>query len=183
MNSVLSRLNQRSILVVILAVSAALLSVLATTVVQTAQAQVAGGAVHGDVLWIDMYGDAHAMPWAQVTATSATEQPVVTYTTDGTFGMWLFVGTWDITASSSPGFIPQTISGVVVTSGSSTSLEFTLEPSGRPIPELPPWVQPLVLVLAVMVTAIAVRRYKPRTRGQRQPRQPSEQLQSTSGLC
>jgi len=116
------------------------------------------------VYWIDMYGDAYPMAWAQITANDGANPPIVAYTTDGTYAMWLPEGTYDLTASSPPGFFPDTRSGIVISPGSSTGLDFTLKPTGEPIPELPPWAQPLILLGAIMVTALAVRRYRIRPR-------------------
>jgi len=120
--------------------------------------------VYGGVYWIDQYGNMHPMAWAQVTADDGASQPIVAYTTDGSYEMWLPPGTYDITASSDPGFYPESAPSIVVSPGSSTSIDFTLEPTGRPIPELPPWSQPVIVLATLMITAIAVRRHKTRTR-------------------
>lgn len=149
-------------LIVVLALSAAILSVSVSSIQRV---RAVGGCVHGVVLWLDQYNDAHPMAWAQVTAENGRLPPITAYTTDGTYVMWLPEGTWSITASSSPGFFPDAKSGVVVSPGSSTGIDFFLKPTGQPIPELPPWAQPLILLCAVLITAVAVRRHKaePRT--------------------
>lgn len=117
----------------------------------------------GMVLWTDQYGNARPMAWAQVTADDGVSPPVIAYTTNGTYMMWLPAATYDITASSEPGFFPETKTGIVVSPGSSTGIDFTLKPTGQPIPELPPWSQPLIVVCAVAVTIAALRRHKTRT--------------------
>ena len=103
------------------------------------------------------------MAWAQVTADDGNSPPIVAYTTDGSYLMWLPTGTYNITALSEPGFFPDSVANVVVSPGSSTSIDFTLEPTGEPIPELPPWAQPLILLCVISITAITVRRYRKRT--------------------
>lgn len=122
-----------------------------------------GGSVGGTVYWIDQYGNALLMPWAQVTADDGVSQ-ITAYTMDGTYVMWLPVGTYDVTASSPPGFAPDTRSGIVVSPGTSTNLDFQLNPTGQPIPELPSWSQPLVVLVTLAVTVLAVRRYKIRSK-------------------
>ncbi len=157
-----SDLKHKIMLILLLAVSAGILSVM-TSGIPTGHA--AGGSVYGVVLWTDQYGNVRPMAWAQVTADDGAQPPVTAYTTNGSYGMWLPEGMYDITASSSPGFYPATVSGVVVSSGSSTALDFTLQPTGEPIPELPPWAQPLILLCAIVITAVTVRRHKNRSRG------------------
>lgn len=154
-------MKQETLLIVFLALSASLLSMLVYTA-PTVRAE--SGSVHGMVLWIDQYGNAHPMSWAQVTADDGSNRPIIAYTTDGTYMMWLQAGTYNITASSSPGFFPASAAGVVVSPGSSASIDFTLVPTGKPIPELPPWAQPLILLCAMMITVLAVRRYRVRPR-------------------
>jgi len=148
-------------LMVLLALVAGILS---AVVGATPMVRAESGSVQGVVLWIDQYGNAHNMAWAEVTADDGVLPPVVAYTTDGAYTMWLPAGTYDITAASEPGFFPETVTGVVVSPGSSTSIDFTLEPTGEPIPELPPWSQALVAVCAVTVTIVVVRRHKTRTK-------------------
>jgi hypothetical protein len=103
------------------------------------------------------------MSWAQITASDGATE-VTTYTTDGSYVMWLLPGTYDITASSSPGFYSDTKSGIVVSQGSSIGLDFELQQTGQPIPELPSWSQPLVVMSTLTITAIAARRHKARAK-------------------
>jgi len=146
-------------LIVVLALLAGVLSIAASS---TPAVHAQSGSVQGTVYWIDMYGNLQAMPWAEITADDGAHPTVVTHTTDGTYVMWLPEGTYDITASSPPGFFPETVSSVVVSPGTSTGLDFTLKPTGEPIPELPPWAQPLMLLGAITITVLAVRRYRRR---------------------
>jgi hypothetical protein len=145
---------------IILTVTLLVAGVLATLAWGSPTAQaLAGGSVGGVVYWIDQYGNARLMPWAQITASDGVSQ-VTTYTTDGSYAMWLLPGTYDITASSSPGFAPDVKSGIVVSQGSSVSLDFQLNQTGVPIAEIPAWSQPLVVLFTLAITAVAVRRYK-----------------------
>jgi len=148
------------LLALLLALSAGVLSlVVSTTYVVAAD----GGYVEGGVYWIDQYDNMRPMAWAQVTADNGESPPIVAYATNGSYVMWLPAGTYDITASSDPGFYPKSAS-VVVSPGSSTSVDFTLEPTGKPIPELTPWTQPIIILVTLTITAVAVRRQKTRTR-------------------
>lgn len=154
-------MKRKTFLLVLLALSAGLLSVLVST---THVAQAAAGSVHGGVYWIDQYGNMNPMPWATVTANDGVSPAIVAHTTDGSYEMWLPPGTYDITASSDPGFYPDSAPNIVVSPGSSTGIDFTLEPTGKPIPELPPWTQPIIILGTLMTTALVVRRHKTRAR-------------------
>jgi hypothetical protein len=156
-----SELKRKTLLLALLALSAGVLSVLVST---TPVVRAEGGYVEGAVYWIDQYGNMRPMEWAQVTADDGSSLHIVAYTTNGSYEMWLPTGTYEITASSDPGFYPKSASSIVVSPGSSTSIDFTLEPTGRPIPELTSWTQPIIVLAALMITAVAVRRHKTRTR-------------------
>jgi hypothetical protein len=155
-----SELKYRTAMVIALVLFAGVLSAL---ICMTPAVRAYGGSLGGIVYWIDQYGNARPMPWAQVTADNGESPPVVAYTTDGNYSMWLPEGTYDITASSSPGFYPDSKPGIVVSPGYSVSLDFELKPTGQPIPELPPWSQPLVILATLAITAVAVRRRRIRT--------------------
>ena len=153
-------MKRKTLLLTLLVLSAGVLSVLIST---THVVGAVAGSVQGGVYWIDQYGNMRPMAWAQVTADDGNSPPIVAYTTDGSYLMWLPTGTYNITALSEPGFFPDSVANVVVSPGSSTSIDFTLEPTGEPIPELPPWAQPLILLCVISITAITVRRYRKRT--------------------
>jgi len=154
-------MKQTTALILLLALCAGILSVRVSAVPTVGAG---AGFVGGMVYWTDQYDNVRPMAWAQVVAESGVSPPVVAHTTDGAYSMWLPEGTYDITASSSPGFYPETISDVFVSPGSSASFDFFLKPTGQPIPELPYWAQPLVLLSALLITAISVRRYRTRPR-------------------
>jgi len=155
-----SDLKHRTVLIVLVALLASVLSV---AVYANHAAYAAPGSVRGTVLWIDQYGNARPMAWAEITADDGISSPHTTYTTDGTYTMWLPEGTYNMTASSSPGFYADSKSEIVVSPGSSTNIDFTLRPTGVPVPELPPWSQPIIVLGALMITVVAVRRHKTRT--------------------
>ena len=152
-------LKTKSVVVLVLAVLAGLLS---AAVLTTPNVHAMNGAVSGAVYWADQYGNLHLMSFAQITATDEGGSITTTSTTDGSYVLYLAPGIYTITAESSPAFFPDSESNVIVSPGSSTSLDFTLQPSGRPVPELPPWAQPLILLSAIVVTVVALRRYRPR---------------------
>jgi hypothetical protein len=157
-----SDLKRKTLLLALLMMSAGVLSVLIST---TPLVRAQGGSVEGKVYWIDQYGDAHPMAWARVTADDGASPSLVAYTTtDGSYMMWLPTGTYTITVLSSPGFYPESAPNIVVSSGSSTSVDFTLKPTGKPIPELLPCTQPIIILGMLMITAVAVRRHKTRAR-------------------
>lgn len=123
-----------------------------------------GGSVSGGVSWVDQYGNVRPMSYAQVTADDGVSPPTIAYTTEGSYVLWLPPGTYTLTASSDPGFYPESAPNIAVTPGSSTSIDFTLKPTGKPVPELPAWTQPIIVLGTLMTTALVVRRYKSRVR-------------------
>jgi hypothetical protein len=114
--------------------------------------------IRGTVYWYDQYGNLHPLPWAQVIAEGDGGEPaMVVSTTDGTYMMWVAPGTYNVTASSEPGYLPETHM-VTVSDGGSAAVNFQLEPSGEPIPEYPVSVQPVMLAVAALAAAIMIRR-------------------------
>ena len=114
--------------------------------------------IHGTVYWYDQYGNLHPLPWAQVIAEGDGGEPaMVVSTTDGTYMMWVAAGTYNVTASSEPGYLPESHM-VTVSDGGSEAVNFQLEPSGKPIPEYPVSVQPVMLAVAALAAAIMIRR-------------------------
>ena len=114
--------------------------------------------IRGTVYWYDQYGNLRPLSWAQVIAEGEGGEPtVVSSTTDGTYIMWVDPGTYKVTASSDPGYIPVSHM-VTVSPGSATAVDFQLEPSGEPIPEYPASLPPVMLAVAALVAAIMIRR-------------------------
>jgi hypothetical protein len=158
-------LKCKTLLLAFLALSGGLLFALVST---TPVARAEGGSVDGMVYYYDQWNDMHPMAWAQVTAYGAGSPPIIAYTTDGSYSMWLPAGTYTITASgpsgpSGPVFFPDS-HDVVVSDGGSTSVDFYLKPTGNPIPEFPQWTELIIIFGALMITAVAVRGQKNRIR-------------------
>jgi hypothetical protein len=158
-------LKRKTFLLALLALSAGVLCVLiSTTHVVAAE----GGYVEGKVYWIDQHDNMYLMAWANVTADNGESPPIVAHTTDGSYEMWLSPGTYNITASGplgplGPVYFPES-ANVVVSPGSSTSQDFYLKPTGNPVPEFPSWTGPIIILATLMITTVAVRRHKTRTR-------------------
>ena len=114
--------------------------------------------IRGTVSWFDQYGNVHPLAWAQVTAAGEGEAPTVTSsTTDGAYVMWVAPGTYNLSVSLDPGFVPQS-QMVTVPDGGAVVVDFELQPSGKPIPEYPSAVQPVMLVVATLAAAIVLGR-------------------------
>lgn len=113
--------------------------------------------IRGTVYWYDQFGNLHPLSWVQVTANGDGGITTAASTTDGTYMMWVAPGTYNVSASSEPGFIPQAHE-VTVTPGGVATVDFNLEPSGKPIPEYPSAVQPAMLVVAALAAMIMIRR-------------------------
>jgi hypothetical protein len=114
--------------------------------------------IRGTVYWYDQSGNLRPLSWVQVSATGEDGSPTVTSsTTDGNYMMWVAPGTYNVTAASDPGFLPQAHE-VAVTPGGVAMVDFYLQPSGKPIPEYPPSLQPVMLAVAALVAVIMIRR-------------------------
>ena len=112
--------------------------------------------IRGTVYWYDMYGNLRPLAWAQVIA-EGEARTVVSTTTDGTYIMWVVPGTYNVTVSLDPGYTPVS-KMVTVSPGGVVTADFQLEPSGKPVPEYPPLLQPAMLVVALLVAVIMIRR-------------------------
>jgi hypothetical protein len=118
--------------------------------------------ISGTVYWYDQYGDLHPFPWVQVVATSTDGGVTMeSSTTDGTYVLYVDPGTYNVTAASDPGYIPQSKTVYVSPGGVAAGVDFQLEPSGKPIPELP---APLVPVLFLVTMLAATMMLRPRRR-------------------
>jgi len=111
------------------------------------------------VYWYDMYGNLRRLPWALVTATSVGGGIAATSsTTDGTYALCVPPGTYNVIASSDPGFTPQSKMVTFSLGAMVTGIDFRLQPSGEPIPEYPaPFISAL-LIIAIIAAAIMIRR-------------------------
>jgi hypothetical protein len=115
-------------------------------------------AIQGTVYWYDQFGNLRPLPWAQVIAAGNGGEPTVaSTTTDGTYIMWVMPGTYNVTASLDPGYTPVS-QMVTVSPGGVAAVDFQLQQSGKPIPEYPSIVQPIMLGVATLAAALILRR-------------------------
>jgi hypothetical protein len=117
----------------------------------------AASSIRGTVYWYDQYGNLHPLPWVQVIATGEGGVTTASSTTDGTYMMWVPAGIYNVTASSDPGFIAESHE-IIVTPGGVAVVDFNLKPSGEPVPEYPPSLQHVMLVVAALAAIVLIRR-------------------------
>jgi hypothetical protein len=114
--------------------------------------------IRGTVYWYDMYGNLRPLPWAQVVAESDSGQPeTASTTTDGEYIMWVAPGSYNLTVSVDPAYTPES-KAVTVSDGGIVTADFELQPSGRPVPEYPSAVQPVMLLIAALAATVLIRR-------------------------
>lgn len=115
-----------------------------------------GGGIHGTVLGYDMYDQLTPLSWATVTAEIDGVVVAQANSQEGTYEM--FVPGGDILLIvQSPGYINQTVH-VYVSPGSSTTYNFTLDRSNKPIPEYPNEASIIFAAIALLTTLIMLRR-------------------------
>jgi len=139
------------------------LAVAHTQTVRNSQPTQYGGSgyVFGQVLGFDQYNYLVPISWAKVIATNGISVFAASTGGDGSYGMYLPAGYYNVTAVE-PGFVPHTIF-VAVSDGSSSSINFYLEQSHIPVPEFQPQMILIVMVVALTATLLAKRARK-RTR-------------------
>lgn len=111
--------------------------------------------VCGLVLGKNLQGDLRPIGFANVTAVAGIAK-ITQPTFDGSYCMFLPPGTYSLTAAS-PGYISKTIA-LAVTGGELNGIDFTLDPSGAPIPEFPLVPLPLLAALALFIVVTRLRR-------------------------
>jgi len=115
--------------------------------------------IGGTVYWYDQYGNLHPFSWVQVSATNQNGVVTVTSSTvDGTYTLWVTPGIYNVTASSDPAFIPQSKMVTVSSGGVAGGVDFQLQASGKPIPEYPASLPPIVLLITMTAAAVMIRR-------------------------
>jgi hypothetical protein len=118
-----------------------------------------GSGIGGTVYWADQYGNLYSFSWVQVSATSEDGVMTVTSSTvDGGYALFVGPGTYNVTASSDPAFIPQSKTVVVPIGGVVAGVDFELQPSGKPIPEYPAPLVPVLLLLTMLAATMMIRR-------------------------
>jgi hypothetical protein len=151
------------VVLVIIAITALLSTGLAfahTQIVGNSQPTQYGGSgyVFGQVLGFDQYNYLVPISWAKVIATNGIAAFAASTGGDGSYGMYLPAGYYNVTAIE-PGFVPHTIF-VAVSDGSSSSINFYLEQSHIPVPEFQPQMILIVMVVALTATLLAKRTRK-----------------------
>jgi len=116
------------------------------------------GYVYGQVLGFDQYNYLVPISWAKVIATNGVSVFASATGGDGSYGMYLPAGYYNVTAVE-PGFVPHTLF-VAVSDGSSSSINFYLEQSHIPVPEFQPQMILIVMVVALTATLLAKRARK-----------------------
>ncbi|MEM3507252.1 MAG: hypothetical protein QW589_00235 [Candidatus Bathyarchaeia archaeon] len=114
-----------------------------------------GGLVYGQVLGFNMYDELIPLEWAKVIAIDENEEIIESASTlkGGYYEMFLPVGKFKLKVEH-PGYISQSMD-ISISSGSSTSINFYLEPSGVPIPEFSyPMIQLLIVLTILAFLAI-----------------------------
>jgi hypothetical protein len=103
-----------------------------TTSGETTSSTTTISVIRGIVYGIDEYGNLRPLRSAQVTALNEHETSTVTSTTtDGAYTLWVPAGSYNVTASLQPAFIPQS-KMVIVGLAEASPLDFDLESSGIP---------------------------------------------------
>ena len=118
------------------------------------------GKIVGTVYWYDQYGNLHPFSWVQVRATGqdGAIADTASSTVDGAYMLWVPPGTYNVTASSDPAFIPQSKMVAVTDGGVAGGVDFQLQASGKPIPEYPASLPPIVLLITMTAAAVMIRR-------------------------
>ncbi len=120
-----------------------------------------GGMISGTVLGFNMYDQLEPVVWATVYAIG--QHTFVAYSSSGGFyQMFVPVGVYNVTVTQ-PGYVT-TSNRVVVSDGSATSINFTLEQSHLPVPEFQPNVTFIVMVLTLAGALFIRRRSTKRSR-------------------
>ncbi|MEM2896326.1 MAG: carboxypeptidase regulatory-like domain-containing protein [Candidatus Bathyarchaeia archaeon] len=108
----------------------------------------AGGLVYGRVLGFDMHESLKPISWAKVEALRGGSLIEVAYSSEnGHYEMYLPNGDYILKASSE-GYETKSMN-VTVSEGSSSYIEFKLEPTNTPIPEFSNFFYALILSLGV----------------------------------
>jgi len=120
-----------------------------------------GGMISGTVLGFNMYDQLEPVVWATVYAVG--QHTFVAYSSSGGFyQMFVPVGVYNVTVTQ-PGYVT-TSNRVVVSDGSATNINFTLEQSHLPVPEFQPNVTFIVMVLTLAGALFIRRRSTKRSR-------------------
>jgi len=115
-----------------------------------------GGTIQGDVLGFDMFNQLEPIAWATVTAQNGQYRLVAYSSSSGYYDMYVPAGHYNVSVSE-PGYKLGS-SFVVVSPGSSNSINFDLEESHVPVPEFPSGMISVIAVVALSAALLAMRR-------------------------
>jgi hypothetical protein len=119
----------------------------------------AGGFVQGQVYGFDMYDRLMPLEWVRVTAANAQYRFDTSTGANGTYGMFLPGGAFNLSVDA-PGYKPYSQS-IFVGEGSSSVINMYLYQSGVPVPELPTQALSLAVVFVIAAGLLTkVRKHK-----------------------
>jgi hypothetical protein len=126
----------------------------------SAQVMGGGGMIFGHVYGFDMWDGLVPLVWVTVTATNQNYQFQASTGGQGTFEMYVPVGTYNLTVDA-PGYSTYPLN-VSVSDGGSSAATFYFEQSHVPIPEFPTQALTLIIAMVLAVTLLSrKRRQKP----------------------
>ena len=107
-------------------------TVISSTTSTTATGTTTMSAIRGTIYWYNTYGNLHPLSWVQVTAISQEGVTIVTSSNvDGTYLMYVAPGTYNVTASSDPRYLPESRM-VIVPPNAVATVDLQLQSSGIP---------------------------------------------------
>jgi hypothetical protein len=115
-----------------------------------------GGMIKGTVLGFDMWDRLEPIAWAAVYANNGVRTFVAYSGSGGFYSMFVTAGVYNVTVTE-PGYKTYSNS-VVVSDGSVSSINFTLEQSHLPVPEFEPSMTFVVMVLTLAGVLVKRRR-------------------------
>ena len=123
---------------------------------QNQPAQYGGGYIQGYVFGYNMWDELVPLGWAEISASNDLYSFQYSSYTDGSYGFYLPVGTFNVTVDE-PGFAGQSRSLTVSDGSATTGFNFFLERSNVPVPEFPTEFFAVLMVVAIAGTLIAKR--------------------------
>lgn len=121
-------------------------------------AQAGGGHIRGYVYGFDMYNQLIPIVWADIVATN----DIYTFTAysgeGGYYELLLPTGSFTLTVSE-PGYKDYSMD-ISISNGSSTPINFYLEPSQTPIPEFSTYVAAITMIAAFASVLVLTRRVR-----------------------
>jgi hypothetical protein len=126
---------------------------------QTNQLGPGGGRLSGVVYGYDMWNELITLDWVPITASNSQFNATTYSEYGGGYGMYLPVGTFNVTASA-PGYTSYSQSVTVSNGASLNGINFYLEESHIPVPEFPAQALMAILILAFTAALLAKRATK-----------------------